>query len=76
MRAFYGVLIVSGITLFGQTQQSRITWRVLFDVTSLDAWRGYKIDKVPPGWRIANGSLVKDAAVGGIVSKESSATLN
>jgi hypothetical protein len=70
MLAFYGVLIVSGITLFGQPQQSRTTWRLPFDGTSLDAWRGYKTDKVPPGWRIAGGSLVKDAAVGDIVSKE------
>ena len=70
MRTFYAVLIVTGIALFGQAQQSKTTWRVLFDGTSLDAWRGYKTDKVPSGWRIADGSLVKDASVGDIVSKE------
>src|SRR5262252_2712386 len=70
MRTFYAVLIVTGITLLGQAQQSKTTWRVLFDGTSLDAWRGYKTDKVPSGWHIADGSLAKDGSVGDIVSKD------
>jgi hypothetical protein len=70
MRTFYAVSIVIGIALFGEAQQSKTTWRALFDGTSLDAWRGYKTDKVPAGWRIAEGSLVKDASVGDIVSKD------
>src|SRR5947208_3054715 len=70
MRTFYAVLIVIGATLFGEAQQSKTVWRVLFDGTSLDAWRGYKTGKVPAGWRIADGSIVKDAPVGDIVSKD------
>src|SRR6266568_4101373 len=70
MRTFYAVLIVIGATLFGEAQQSKTVWRVLFDGTSLDAWRGYKTDKVPAGWRMADGSIVKDAPVGDIVSKD------
>ena len=70
MRTFYAVLIVIGATLFGEAQQSKTVWRALFDGTSLDAWRGYKTDKVPAGWRIADGSIVKDAPVGDIVSKD------
>jgi len=69
MRTFYAVLIVVGITLFGEAQQSKTKWHVLFDGTSLDAWRGYKTEKVPSGWRIDDGLLVKDASVGDIVSK-------
>src|SRR5206468_2402479 len=38
-------------------------WRALFDGTSLDAWRGYKSDKVPAGWRIVDRTLAKDAPV-------------
>jgi len=45
-------------------------WRALFDGTSLDAWRGYKSDKVPPGWRIVDRTLAKDAPVADIVSKD------
>ena len=69
MRTFYAVLIIVGITLFGEAQQSKTKWHVLFDGTSLDAWRGYKTEKVPSGWRIDDGLLVKDASVGDIVSK-------
>ena len=68
MRTFWVVLI--GAALFGEASQSTTKWRVLFDGTSLDAWRGYKIDKVPPGWTIADGSLLKQASVGDIVSKD------
>jgi len=73
MRTFYAVLavlIITGATLPGEPQKSTTRWRALFDGTSLDAWRGYKTDKVPSGWRIADGALVKDAPVGDIVSKD------
>src|SRR2546427_2160281 len=70
MRTFYAVLIIVGASLSGLAQQSSTGWRVLFDGKTLDAWRGYKTDKVPSGWRIADGSLVKDASVGDIVSKD------
>jgi hypothetical protein len=70
MRTFYAVLIVVGMTLFGEAQQSKTTWRVLFDGTSLDAWRGYRTDKVPSGWSIADGLRAKDGSVGDIVSKD------
>src|SRR5262245_10786919 len=70
MRTLYAVLIIIGMTLFGEAQQSKTNWRVLFDGTSLDAWRGYKTDKVPSGWSIADGLLAKDGSVGDIVSKD------
>ena len=73
MRTFYAVLAVSiviGASLFIEARQAKTEWRVLFDGTSLDAWRGYRTDKVPSGWRITDGLLVKDASVGDIVSKD------
>jgi len=45
-------------------------WRALFDGTSLHAWRGYKADKVPAGWHIADRTLAKDTNVGDLVSKD------
>jgi Domain of Unknown Function (DUF1080) len=45
-------------------------WRMLFDGKSLDAWRGYKSDKVPAGWRIENGALTKDTKVADIVTRD------
>jgi 3-keto-disaccharide hydrolase len=44
--------------------------KVLFDGKSLDAWRGYKSDNVPAGWRIDNGVLTKDGQVADLVSRD------
>jgi hypothetical protein len=32
-------------------------WRLLFDGTSLTGWRGYKMDGVPAGWSVSDGSI-------------------
>ena len=45
-------------------------WRALLDGSSLDAWRGYKTETIPAGWRIDQGALVKDKPVADIVSKD------
>ena len=45
-------------------------WKTLFDGTSLDAWRGYKSDAVPEGWKIVDGTLYKDTRVADLVSKD------
>jgi len=66
------VLAVGTLTLLGAMSppQSESSWRVLFDGTSLNEWRGYKSDRVPSGWRIENGALAKDTPVADIVSKD------
>src|SRR2546425_6384473 len=51
-------------------QSAGAGWRALFDGTSLDAWRGYKNDRVPTGWRITDRALAKDASVGDLISKD------
>jgi 3-keto-disaccharide hydrolase len=51
-------------------QSEMAKWRPLFDGKSLDAWRGYKTDKIPDGWHIAQGTLAKDKPVADIVSKD------
>jgi hypothetical protein len=48
----------------------RSAWRVLFDGTSLDAWRGYSSTIIPPAWHIAAGTLAKDTPVADVVSKD------
>src|SRR5262245_41360763 len=45
-------------------------WRTLFDGKSLDAWRGYKSQTMPAGWRIEAGALVKDDRVPDIITKD------
>ena len=51
--------------------QSTMTgWQTLFDGKSLDAWRGYKTETIPDGWRIEQGTLAKDGHVGDLISRE------
>ena len=45
-------------------------WRTLFDGGSLDAWRGYRSDRAPEGWRIVDGTLARVARGGDLVTRE------
>jgi len=45
-------------------------WRSLVAGNSLAAWRGYKSDSVPSGWRAEDGMLVKERPVGDIISRD------
>jgi hypothetical protein len=39
-------------------------WTYLFDGTSLDGWRGYGMDALPPGWTIKDSTLTFDTELG------------
>jgi hypothetical protein len=45
-------------------------WKVLFDGTSMGAFRGYKSDAMPAGWATRDGTLAKDAPVGDIITRD------
>ncbi|MCC7034336.1 MAG: DUF1080 domain-containing protein [Acidobacteria bacterium] len=45
-------------------------WRMLFDGASTAAWRGFRSEAMPAGWRVAAGVLVKDGEVPDLVSRE------
>jgi Domain of Unknown Function (DUF1080) len=45
-------------------------WRMLFDGTSMAAWRGFKSDALQAGWRAVDGVLSKDGAVPDIISRD------
>lgn len=34
-------------------------WKLLFDGKSTAGWRGYKMEKLPPGWAAQDGALVR-----------------
>jgi hypothetical protein len=40
-------------------------WKLLFDGKTTDGWRGYKMDKMPPGWKVIDGLLVRVAGGAG-----------
>jgi len=52
------------------------TWIVLFDGTSLDAWRGYKSDTVPAGWEIRDGALTRVAGGGDLMTRDQYASFD
>jgi hypothetical protein len=44
-------------------------WKLLFDGKDASQWRGYKMDKLPDGWKVENGALVRHEGPD-IVTKE------
>lgn len=82
IRAFAGAIALASLTFAAapaaHAQANTLTakekahgWRLLFDGTSLDAWRGYKTDAAPVGWRVADGIIVKDSSAEDIVTRDS-----
>jgi hypothetical protein len=51
-------------------EQRAAGWRPLFDGTNTSAWRGYRSQTFPAGWRIVDGVLTKSEAVGDIITKD------
>jgi len=39
--------------------EKKAGWRLLFDGKTTEGWRGYKMDKMPPGWKVIDGALVR-----------------
>jgi hypothetical protein len=39
--------------------EKKAGWRLLFDGQTTAGWRGYKMDKMPPGWQVIDGALVR-----------------
>jgi hypothetical protein len=45
-------------------------WRSLFDGCSLDAWRGYRSDRVPSGWQVVDGALTRVGKAGDLITRD------
>ena len=60
-----GVLAIAGLIYAGQGNPNTLTnkektegWRLLFNGTSFDGWRGYRMTGIPEsGWKIEEGLL-------------------
>ena len=55
--------LLANVSVAQQTQ-------VLFDGSSLDAWRGYDSQEVPDSWKIEDGALTRSGSGGDIMTKE------
>lgn len=77
-RHFAGLSVLTLIALpacittarVGSAQAKRGEWRTLFDGKTASAWRGYKLDTMPSGWTIANGTLGKVKGTVDIISRD------
>jgi hypothetical protein len=45
-------------------------WRTLFDGRSLDAWRGFRNDRVPAGWQAVDGALTRVGEGGDLITRD------
>ena len=45
-------------------------WTLLFDGTSLSAWRGYQQTDLPPEWMAVDGTMTKVKTTNDIVPRE------
>lgn len=40
-------------------EAAETAWRSLFDGKTTEGWRGYKMARMPPGWKVIDGALVR-----------------
>ena len=54
------ILSIALLSIWSCTEAPKKTnseWINLFDGSSLDGWRAYNADQMPPGWKIVDGRL-------------------
>ena len=51
-------------------QEKAAGWRLLFDGTSLDGWRGYNKPTAPDPWKVVNGEVTLTGKGGDLVTKD------
>ena len=51
------ILISISLSCSNQNKNKSNEWINLFDGTSLDGWRAYNGDQMPPGWKIIDSVL-------------------
>jgi hypothetical protein len=71
------VMFTSALALAQSTAANTLTaaektagWTLLFDGTSLAAWRGYQQAELPPEWMAVNGTMTKVKTTNDIVTRE------
>ncbi len=72
------VAFFAGVPAFAQeTRHNTLTdaerqagWKLLFDGTSLSAWRGYQQADLPPEWTAVDGTMTKVKNTNDIVTRE------
>ena len=50
--------------------EQKAGWRLLFDGRTTAGWRGFKMDSMPSGWQVVDGTLTRVAPAGDIMTRE------
>lgn len=51
---------MTGALLNRLTRQEEASgWRLLFDGRTMDSWRGFRQQEVPPGWKVVDGAITR-----------------
>ena len=62
---------MTGATLNRLTRQEVAAgWRLLFDGRSLDAWRGFRQQDAPPGWKVVDGTITRVGAGPDLITRD------
>jgi glucose/arabinose dehydrogenase len=77
------IALLAGLTLGSSAIQAEVPanqltrpeslsgWKLLFDGKSTDGWRNYKKDGISDGWKVVDGTLVREGkSAGDIVTKK------
>jgi len=53
------IFLISSLFIIGcqDNKKSSQEWVSLFDGSSLEGWRAYNGDQMPPGWKIVDSTL-------------------
>lgn len=51
-------------------EEKKAGWKLLFDGKTTEGWRGFKKDKLPDGWKVVDGALVRVDGGGDIVTTD------
>ncbi|MCZ6916826.1 MAG: DUF1080 domain-containing protein [Gemmatimonadetes bacterium] len=66
-----------GDAVAGQQEHNTLTaaeraagWQLLFDGTTTNGWRGFRLDDAPDGWQASDGALTRVGGGGDIITTE------
>jgi hypothetical protein len=62
---------MTGTSLNRLTRQEEASgWRLLFDGRKMDAWRGFRLNEVPPGWKVVDGTISRVGSGADLITRE------